>query len=353
MQANLRASLSGMIAAIALALGATVCTTFNGLEAASAVDGGIVVGSDAGDGAADAGVPGYLPVAKAAKVCSTIFACPELARSIVYSMAIPVDGLNYSLCVDWLAGPIPPSRVGFGLQASTLECVAKADTCEQAGACLWVEYLAPNDPRCADAGVPEAGDGVCTDDGGTLLRCTSHYALHCASSYYAPGATCLQGSNNYTGCALEQNCTAVTSCVGSVLTYCAIDNLKYSINCAYGGYGCGVNEQSGYPCIPPDPTVQCNIPGATRCDSDIVWVCDGLYESAFDCASMGASCSDTEGSARCVMPGSTCSPSDADINVCSGTSIDLCHGGRKSSFDCASIGRTCVPGAQGKSAHCG
>lgn len=352
MQAKVRAGLIGMAAAVMLALSATVCTTFNGLEAASGGDAGLV-GQDAADGEAGPEAPGYLSLSEAAAACSAVFRCPQLARSIVYSMAIPVDELNYSLCVSWLAGPIPPNRVGYALQATTLACVAASDTCEQAGACLWVEYLSPSDTRCADAGVPEAGDGVCTDDGGTLLRCQGQYALHCGSAYYAPGSTCLQGSGTYTGCALEQSCTGMTSCVGSVLSYCAIDDLKYGINCAYGGYGCGINDQSGFPCIPPDPTVECSIPGATRCADDVVWVCDGLYESAFDCKAMGAACSDTEGSARCVPPDSQCTPSDSDVNVCAGAAIELCIGGRKTSVDCAEIGLTCQPAAQGKSAHCG
>ncbi len=350
MQARMRAGLIGLTAAILLALGATVCTTFNGLEAQPEGEAGVVGGS--GGASNDAGAPGYLSAAEAATACSTIFRCPELARSIIYSTAIPVDEFNYSTCMNWLAGPIPPNRVGFQLQADALRCVARATTCAEAGACLWIEYIDPSDPRCADAGVPEGGDGTCADDGGTVLYCASSYAVHCGTAYFAPGSTCLHGTGNNTGCAQEQNCTVATTCVGSVLTYCGLDNLKYGLNCAYAGYACGF-DTSGIPCIPPDPGPQCQIAGATSCAGDVLQVCDGLYESVFDCAAMGAACSETGGSTRCATPNEGCSSSDSNINVCAGTSISLCYGGKRSTFDCAAIGLSCVPGAQGKSSHCG
>ncbi len=353
MRERLRASLPVLAGASLLAFGATVCTTFSGLEAQDATPD---AGADASDAGADvvpdaAPTRSYLSLEDAARACSLVFRCPSLAPSLVASMAIPVDDMNYSLCLHWLAGPISKQRVGFGLQSEALTCVAGAGTCDDAAACLFAEVMSPGDPRCADAG--DGGEETCDDDGGTVLRCQYNYALHCNSAYYAPGSKCLEGINGWRGCGLEKGCTGGTSCVGSTLTYCATDSLKYGLNCAYMGYGCGIESDSGYPCIPEDGFTICSIPGASRCANDKVWVCDGLFESAFDCASLGFECTAVEGAPRCAPKAAACTPSDTDQNVCQGDSIDVCVGGDATTFDCASIGATCVPGSQGKTPHCG
>ena len=358
MRERVQRALLGVVGVMALALGATVCTTFSGLEADTdagvpSVDSGAEASGEAGDAGIetgpDAATQSYLSLEDAAKACTMMFGCPYLAKSVVWSMAVPVDDLNYSLCLSWLAGPISKQRIGFGLQADALACIAEAASCDEAGACLWVELMAPGDPRCADAGPEDR----CADDAGSVVLCQYQYVIHCDSAYYTPGATCMDGTNNWKGCGLEPDCTSVTSCVGPVLTYCAMDTLKYGINCAYGGYGCGFEADSGYPCVPDEGFKECTIPGASRCADDTVWICDGLYESAFDCASIGFECTDLQGAAQCAPPSPACTPTDATQNVCHGTSIDVCVGGSATTFDCESIGLSCVPGAQGKSAHCG
>ena len=360
MRERVQTALLGTAGVVALAFGVTVCTTFSGLEAeteagAPIKDGGSEASDAAEETAQEAGQDAstartYLSLGEAAKACTMIFDCPNLANSVVWSMAVPVDDLNYSLCLHWLAGPIPEGRVGFGVQAEAFACIAEATTCREAGACLWVELMSPGDDRCADAG---DGGAQCTDDAGTLLYCQYLQAIHCNTGYYAPGARCMDGTGDWKGCGLEKDCNSVTSCVGPVLTYCAIDTLKYGINCSYAGYTCGFEADSGMPCVPEDGFKECMIPGASRCDSDTAWICDGIWESAFDCASLGFECTDQQGTARCVPPSPECSPTDATQNVCHGTSIDVCVGGSSETFDCASIGMTCVPGAQGKTAHCG
>lgn len=354
-------ALLGSAGILSLAFCASVCTTFSGLEAdKKGEDSGKDAGPDAKDEAGDAAEEGgpdaaasqsYLSLSEAAKACTRIFECPNLANSILWSMAVPVDDLNYSLCLHWLAGPISKERVGFALQSDVFACVAEATSCPEAAACVWLEILSPGDPRCADAG--DGGQELCANDGGTVVRCAYDYALHCNSAYYAPGATCLAGKDDWKGCGLGQNCSGVTSCVGPMLTYCAVDTLKYGINCSYSGYGCGFETDSGLPCVPEEGFVECSIPGASRCANDKAWICDGLFESAFDCGSMGFECTSTQGATRCEPPSAACTPTDATQNVCNGSSIDVCVGGQATTFDCASIGLGCVPGAQGKSAHCG
>ena len=128
------------------------CTEFNGVSAADdaspfpTYDGGDDVDSAIQDGApADGPLPGsgYLSTSDAARACARIFGCPLLASSIVESIVVPADGQNFSLCMDWLAGPIPPDRVGLAEQTQALACVSKTATCQAAGACLQVELFDP------------------------------------------------------------------------------------------------------------------------------------------------------------------------------------------------------------------
>ncbi|HEY8042572.1 MAG TPA: hypothetical protein VIF15_22375 [Polyangiaceae bacterium] len=345
-----------VLAGVVVAAGATAaasCTTFNGValpsgDAAgdtSPVEGGPVEASTAA---------GYLAIADAARVCSLVFRCPLLAASVLGASAVPIDPVNYSLCVHWLAGPIPTDRVGFAVQSQTFACMAKGTTCAAAGSCLSLEQLATGDPRCADAGV-DASER-CADDAGTVLRCAGGYALHCGAAYYAPGSQCLVGDDESHWCSTGTHCNVSASCIGSLLDYCGQgSNLHFGINCAFDGYTCGMatNDDSGLiGCNTGTLLKPCSAAG-TSCSGDVVDVCDGFDESEFDCAALGGTCSAKGGAARCVRADDTCTPFDADQNTCTGTSISVCVGGQRQSFDCASVGLTCVPGAGASSGHCG
>ena len=165
----------GLAGAVAIAIGAaSACTTFDGLSASS--DGGVDAGVDQGvvvvDAAPEAAaLPTYLSEGDAAKACALVFRCPLLASSVITSVAVPVDPTNFTLCMDWLAGPLPPNRVGIPIQSSIFQCIANATTCSAAAACVPIENFLPGDPRCADAGAGDAGKEKCADDGGTVLRC--------------------------------------------------------------------------------------------------------------------------------------------------------------------------------------
>ena len=333
------------------------CTTFDGLSASD--DGGVDASSDratvVGDAAPEAAaLPSYLSPSEAARACSLVFRCPLLASSVITSVAVPVDPTNYALCMDWLAGPLPPNRVGIPIQASIFQCIASATTCGAAAACVPIENFLPGDPRCADAGAGDAGKERCADDGGTVLRCAELYALHCGSGYYAPGSACMKGLDNSHWCALNPNCTTQSSCLGTVLDYCgAGSKLHEGINCAASGYTCGINPEAGAPDCLTDTTIKlCVAPGAD-CAGESVVVCDGYQESIFDCAAMGAACSKKSGPARCGRPSDTCSTFDSSVNACNGSTIALCLGGQPLSFDCASVSLSCKPAAGAKSAHCG
>jgi hypothetical protein len=170
---------------------------------------------------------GYLSLDDAARVCSMVFKCQELAPSVLVSVAVPVDPINYSLCVHWLAAPMPPDRPGLAVQAQTFECIAQSTTCNAASSCLSEELIAPTDPRCADAGTD--GGERCADDGGTVENCAGGYLLHCGAAYYATGSHCLVGQDNARWCALDTNCTVSDSCIGTINDFCG-DNVHESVN---------------------------------------------------------------------------------------------------------------------------
>jgi hypothetical protein len=307
--------------------------------------------SGGGDSALGSG-GGYLTIASAGRVCSLVFRCPSLASSVIESVAVPVDQDNYSLCVHWLAGAIPSDRVGFVLQSQVFQCVAQTTTCTAAGACLALENLSPGDPRCT------GGDGGehCGDNGATVYRCAQNYLLHCGSPYYASGSTCLTGADGTHWCALGTNCSVKDSCIGTLNDYCgAPSNLHFNVNCSYDGYTCGlaVNSDSGITsCYTGNMNLPCSSPG-TSCSGTTLQVCDGTNLSDFDCAALGDTCSTQAGAAICVHSGDTCTPFDIGVNQCTGSSISLCVGGHPLTFDCASIGMSCVPASGPTSGHCG
>ncbi|HTQ48728.1 MAG TPA: hypothetical protein VMI75_38485 [Polyangiaceae bacterium] len=349
---------------------AASCTTFDGVTVPPAQDASVEATPDVlgGDDASEdtssgetgddgtAGPAGFLSIDDAARLCSLAFQCdPYLSSSALTAMAVPIDPVNYSLCMHWMAAPIPQDRVGLAVQQQALQCIAGAKTCAQAGSCLSLENVAPNDPRCGDAS-PDAGD-YCGDEGGTVFRCSQRYLLHCGSAYYAPGSQCMVDVDGTHWCALGNNCSVQNSCIGTINDYCGNGSvLEFGINCAYNGYTCGmaVNDDSGITgCYTGDMDLQCSSPGTT-CSGKTLQVCDGYNLSEFDCAALGDTCSTQGGSgAICVSSSDTCTPYDSSENKCTGNTISLCIGGKQVAFDCASLGMTCVPASGATSGHCG
>ena len=82
-------------------------------------------------------------------------------------------------------------------------------------------------------------------------------------------------------------------------------------------------------------------------------VCDGFDRGEFDCATLGGTCSKTAGTARCARPGDACGPDDQAINVCTGTKLSLCVGGKTVTYDCAKDGLGCIAGTTAQSGRCG
>ncbi len=95
-----------------------------------------------------------------------------------------------------------------------------------------------------------------------------------------------------------------------------------------------------------------------RCDGTSVLHCAGgvLAETEFDCSATHQTCNQAGGGvARCVGASDACTPflTDGTVNVCSGSTISLCVGGQRTSFDCSQIGLSCQPDTNTQTAHCG
>ncbi len=296
---------------------------------------------------------GYLSLIDGARLCALASRCPQLSPSINASIAVPLDTLNFSSCLDWASGPLPSTHVGIALQAAELACAAQATTCEKAGACLSQEKLALDDPRCPvkDAGNNPGSLETC-DPNGDVIRCDVPDILHCSSGFYAPQSKCMQGDDGRSWCALDRNCVSA-SCIGNLLDYCA-NSLHESVNCAAVGFTCGLDSTPGgyTDCLTGDRVKECTQTG-TACDGTVIAVCDGFHRSEFDCQALGGTCSKTGSNAHCARPNDECTPFDTTVNTCAGSTISLCVGGKKASLDCAATGLQCLPGSGAQSGRCG
>jgi hypothetical protein len=348
---------AGAIAAFALAT-AAACTVFNGLAVTSKGDDAapppvdstadsVVIDAPA-EAAPEAGPPpqSYLSLQQGAQLCTLAIACPLLPSTIQLSIGVPIDGNNFSLCMEWANGPIPGTRQGFMLQQAVLQCMAQATSCAAASACAVYENIVTTDPRCIAAD----GGSTCLDDGGTAVNCTTGYAEYCANGGYTPGGVCNKGTDGLTVCSLgglDAGCPPDISCIGTFEDFCGTDGLHIRYNCATFGDPC-VYAEAGAQC-----GEACGTVGALVCDGNVVKSCDGIEQSPFDCADMGGTCSSKQNAIYCARPTDGCTPLDSDVNVCSGTTLSLCVGGQKTSFDCSSIAKQCVPGIVPETLHCG
>jgi len=369
MRIRVGAAIFSLCVAMLVALLPGGCIIFDGLVAAGP-DVAASVGRDAaialdaqgagedaaapGEDAAS-GPPGYLPVADAVRVCTLAFSCKNLWNSIWTSLAVPVDHLNFSLCVDWLAGPLAPSHLGISLQRADLACIAKASTCAAAGSCLAFETLEPGDPRCP----PDAGTSERCFDDTTIVMCASpHQAWHCDNGYYAPNQHCMVASDGWHYCAESTGCSTY-GCIGQLFYGCwgAAADLEGASDCLHNGEACGGIPDSGLSaCLTDGKERLCTGLSAT-CAGAKIEVCDALYISQYDCAELEGTCSAAAGVAACRRSNDTCTVSDSAINVCQpdGTTVSLCVGGQRVDFDCASLGagKVCKPQAGAVSGHCG
>jgi hypothetical protein len=298
--------------------------------------------------------PGYLPLEEGIQACRFVHDCPLLSPAIARSIGVPASATRYSMCLSWLAGPLPATRFGLGAQTAMLECIAQADGCPAALACTYVEPLGEGDPRCAGV----VGDQCLMD--GVLLDCTTELAERCRTPSYGAGSECQLGLAGSGRCALS-TCMQETSppprCTSGVYVRCDLaTNLRVAQDCNTVGLTCPEGaEGADAQCATEDGVFPCDEPGNSVCapDGTRVRVCDGALASEFDCTAMDGDCQDEPGGARCVRANDACAPGDAGIDVCQGNTISLCVGGTRTTFDCAAVGLACIPPSGQNGGHCG
>jgi hypothetical protein len=347
------------VAVLAGLLGA--CTTFD-FPAPSGVTGQDAGASDAtatADASAearpDAGITTFLDLQSAAQLCARTFQCPGLAQAIEASLVIPIatppTPLNFSGCMDWLAGPVDPARLGLSEQQGILHAIAASSSCATAYASTPAQPV-DTDAKCLLDSCSGSALQTCTHAGSFLLTCD-------APLFDQPGACVVPGAAQAALCVTRGACQPGGSCSSST-TYvdCYKDGASFTaFDCTLSGRQC----VSAPDCVAPGrPTAPCPERGTDdRCDDAWVLHCAGgfLAQTEFDCSATHRTCSQASGAARCVGTGDACTPFDTngDVNACGdgGSTISLCIGGQKTSFDCSKIGLSCVPGSPTQTAHCG
>jgi hypothetical protein len=302
----------------------------------------------------------FLDTNDAARLCTWLFQCPHLSDAIALSIALPLDlpssPLAFSACMDWVAGPVDPERLGLTQQRALLAAVAAAPTCEAAGAALPVQpAVQPADAGTCGLTCADPTDlATCSAEAGTFL-------LPCAPPYFGQSGACF-ATDAGALCVSTGACTAGLSCSDpNTLRDCLPPT-----NASFVSYVCTLTARQ---CASPSKTglADCVLPGhdtapcplhdrRDACDGTSVLACAGglTAQTEFDCSAVGRTCTvSTAGDARCVGPTDTCTPFDADQSQCSGTAIRVCIGGVPSSYDCSAIGKSCVAGGAGQTAHCG
>jgi len=361
--ASVRRAAIALVGLLGLGLGA--CTTFgfpapSGLTDSDASTVDATIDSPADAPAADGGGTSLLDPMTAARLCALTFQCPDLAQaievSVVVPLATPPTPLNFSGCMDWLAGPIDPGRVGLALQRQVLQGIASAVGCPAAYGASPVEPV-------LDAGMPCASASACSS-AGDLVSCstTGTFSVPCNVPLFDTPATCDVTQPTGTAlCIAGGTCTPGLSCRSSTtFVDCYKDGTSFTAyDCSLSGRQC-VDKGAADCVVPGKLAAPCPGRGADdECDGTAVKHCAGglLAETEFDCAAVGRTCSTANGVARCVSSTDQCTPFDTngDVNACGdgGASISLCIGGQRSWFDCSSIGRSCVPASNTQTAHCG
>ncbi len=340
------------------------CTTFYGLiPDASTTSSSSSSTSGTGGGTP---LPGLLPELDAAHVCSLVAKCPGLGDSVVASSGLPLvvpkasDTANFSSCVDWLTLPLDtgttpsPARVGLASLRGLVDCLAATNTCADAVACPAVEVLPAGSADCM--GMTSRCDGP------DVVDCTTSVREHCANALFAPGSQCAVDAMGVPRCAVGACSTPEASCdqVSSMpeneqsFVFACVNGERLGVDCADLGLAC--DALSSMPadsnCSAAGSPATCTDFGASECLSGHARVCSGAYEADVDCTRLGG-CVAEGSTVRCAPSTAACSPYDADINVCSSSSVSLCLAGVRMAFDCATIGLACIPAAGAVSGHCG
>jgi hypothetical protein len=254
--------------------------------------------------------------------------------------------------MDWLAGPIDPSRPGLAEQQSILRAVAPTSSCLAAAAALPVQPSQAT--TCTNGCAGPAAVNVCPTGGAA-------FSAACATPYFGQAGTCILPDGGAAACVTAGPCSGGLSCPDtSTLRDCHPDAAtSTSYDCALSGRQCASGGGMAAACVvpgklaPPCPAKQLK----DTCDGDSVLHCAGdlLAQTEIACGAVGRTCTtqNAAGAARCVGGSDSCNAFDPQQNQCSGTSISVCIGGAKTAVDCATFDAGCVPGDATHTAHCG
>jgi hypothetical protein len=340
---------------------AWACTAFDFPAPSSSPDAGDAGGESAVEDTGPAPPATLLSTTDAALLCSQLFRCPALGQAIELSLALPVatppSPLSFPGCVDLLAGPIAPDRIGLSGQQAMLTAVAHASTCSAAAAALPVRPFL-DAGTCATGCADLTDYEACVDGGSFVAPCQPPYFGQSGACYPDAGvAICVSLGSCITGL----SCTDAGA--GGTLVDCYPKNAAFtSYDCALSGRACATLGTRLADCVPPGAnTAPCPLDDAKdNCDGTSVRHCAGgvAAQTELDCAAVGRSCttSNAAGVARCASSSDACTPFDADIGQCggdAGSSISLCVGGQRASFACGDIQQSCIPAGAGGSGHCG
>jgi hypothetical protein len=283
----------------------------------------------------------YIGDDKAARLCSRVFACPNLGASIAMSLGVPVSDTNFSQCVTWINGPIAPNRRGFAYQEEILKCAAEASSCADAAACLPLEKIAANASACSDQ------TSKCIDSA-TAVDCSSLVVSRCDTEGFFPGSACATGSGEAACVSGTCNTPGDATCDDDTLATCGPAGVTRA-PCAVAGLTCAENAQ-GASCAGAGA---CTKAGASVCAGNVVHACDGATLSTFDCGVIGMSCIEPgTDAASCAPLDAECTPFSDTVNICSGNKeLTGCVGGKVVTIGCP-LGK-CFNAANGKTGHCG
>jgi len=184
----------------------------------------------------------------------------------------------------------------------------------------------------------------CDPDAGNAIQCDLGQVVNCerAAGTNVCATYTDDGGSTVAGCATNASCSGAGTgllCSGDRSTLYQCENgVAYGYNCSVqdstcetiGGAACYLNPSSAATCTTPGSN--CNDAGAIiRCRSDLVQV-------EYDCAGVGLSCANVDGSPACVAPGcatSSCPPESCDSD---GKTMHVCVGGAPYAIDCTKVG---------------
>jgi hypothetical protein len=251
---------------------------------------------------------------------------------------------SFSFCMSWFAGPVDPHRLGLATQQSYLEKIASAANCGDAmqasvvKVALDYKYTPCTTKTCSPTGE--------LDECGLSHACgppLNGDSAHCVS--FGGSASCVESSSS--------NCSG-TSCSGTKGLVCpgrllgTFDCSVMGLTCVDNGAACGGDDGSPI-CSADQPSFACEGTHVRICASN-------FYGSRFDCAAVGQSCATTGpgGSGAYCATAKDCDPFAPDMNTCDGAGgLTYCANGRRATFACSTIGKTCAPGdAAGHGAFC-